>query len=301
MKDSIKLVILPIYNEMDSLINPLFFNLNNTVLDLSWLDESLIKLDHKYKFIDISIEGYDIFQLSDIYFDILFKLLKTYSKKIIVNTDFSQYKRALINGADVINVNFNFNLETEESKIVENNIKAASSTGKIININSLDISVNDNKLDIISNLNKMKIKAWKILPYYQTKYSILENHTLENYETTLQEYLKLSNLMQFSFINKLELDNVIPNKNFPIKTVYITPNNKFGLGKFDDKNRFFIEEYEDIESLEKNLEKQQNEQILICKDCKYKINCLADRYFNPANKTKHCDGLKSLIISNKGK
>lgn len=301
MKDLIKLVILPIYNEMDDLINPLYFNLNNQILDLTWLNENLIKLDHKYNFTDISIEGYDIFQLSDIYFDILFKLLKTYSKKIIVNTDFSKYKKALINGADIINVNYNFNLEIEKSKTVQNNIKAASASGKIININSLDISVKDNKLDIISTLNKMEIKAWKILPYYKTKYSILESNTIEDYENILQEYLKLNKLMQFSFINKLELENIITNKNFPIKTVYITPNNKFGLGKFDDKNRFFIEEYEDIDSLEKNLENQQNEQILICKDCKYKTNCLADRYFNPTNKTKHCDGLKNLIISNKGK
>ena len=301
MKDSIKLVILPIYNYMDNLINPLFFNSNNSVLDLTWLDKNLIELDHKYNLLNISIEGYDIFQLSDIYFDILFKLLKTYSKKITVNTDFIKYKKALINGADIINVNYNFDLEASESKLVKNNIKAAVSAGKIININSLDISVNNDKLAVISNLNKMNIKAWKILPYYQTKYSTIKNNNLDFYEDIIKEYLKLTHFMQFSFINKLELDNIIDNKNFPIKTVYITPNNKFGLGKFDNKNRFFIEEYDTLEVLEKNLENQQNEHILLCKDCKYKTNCLADRYFNPNNKNTDCDGLKKLIIYNKGK
>ena len=86
--------------------------------------------------------------------------------------------------------------------------------------------------------------------------------------------------MQFSFQNKLELEGIINNNNFPINTVYITPNSKFGLGKIDDFGYFYIEEFEDINELEKNLKKAQSQQILLCEGCKYQSNCLADRYFN---------------------
>ena len=102
--------------------------------------------------------------------------------------------------------------------------------------------------------------------------------------------------MQFSFQNKLELEGIINNNNFPINTVYITPNSKFGLGKIDDFGYFYIEEFEDINELEKNLKKAQSQQILLCKGCKYQSNCLADRYFNKECLTKTtCSGYKDLI------
>ena len=107
--------------------------------------------------------------------------------------------------------------------------------------------------------------------------------------------------MHFSFINKLELDGVIRNNNFPIKTVYITPNNKFGLGIFDENNNFSIVEYDNINELEKNLKKLQDKHILLCKECKYKVDCLAKRYFNPNYKGKSCSGFKNLIKLSKGK
>ena len=102
--------------------------------------------------------------------------------------------------------------------------------------------------------------------------------------------------MQFSFLNKLELEGIIRNNNFPINVVYITPNNKFGLGKIYKDNNFYIEEFKDVDELEKNLKTTQNEQILLCKECKYQVDCLADRYFNPNLITKiHCNGYKDLI------
>ena len=107
--------------------------------------------------------------------------------------------------------------------------------------------------------------------------------------------------MKFSFINKLELENIIQQDNFPINTVYITPNNKFGLGKFDNNNCFYLEEYDNLEDLEKNLKDLQNKNILLCKDCDFKLNCLAERYFNPNELSKsHCN-YKNLMKYIKGK
>jgi len=297
MKNNINLILLPISKSSDNLSNDSLLYSEN-ILDLSWLEENLNQLNHKYNITKISIEGSDISNLSDIYFDILYKLLKIYSKKIIIHTNFLNYNKSLINGADIINVNYNFIDHTEENKKIKNNIKAATAIGKIINIQSLDTNIiNLNKLEVVVNLNKLNIKSWKILHKYQTTYTITDIISYNDYEKIIQDYLKLSEYMNFSFINKLELENVITNDNFPIKTVYITPNNKFGLCKFDEKHNLFIEEYDDCDILEKKLNELQNEQILICKDCKYKINCLADKCFDFNNKS--CNGLKNLIKTTK--
>lgn len=296
MKNNINLVLLPISKISDSIISDCLLHSDN-ILDLTWLENNLNQLNHKYIINKISIEGNDISNLSDIYFDILYKLLKIYSKKIIINTNFLTYNKSLINGADIINVNYNFIDFNEEHKIIKNNIKAASAIGKIINLQSFDTILSSiNSLEMVVNLNKLNIKAWKILHKYPTVFDLNETLSYKEYENIIQDYLKISEYMNFSFINKLELEHIITNDNFPIKTVYITPNNKFGLCKFDENHNIFIEEYDDCDILEKKLNELQNEQILICKNCKYKINCLADKCFDFNNKS--CNGLKNLIKNN---
>lgn len=302
MKDNIKLVILPFYERTESCYD-MTFNLKSTSspLDLVWLENNLSNLLYKYNIDSISIEGNDLSKSSEIYFDVLFKLLKTYSKKVTVNSDFKNYNKALINGADVIDVLYNFNNFTQDNIKIKNNIKAAIAVGKIINIKSLDISVEEDELEVISELNKMGIKSWKIIPYQHTKNSFILSKGNSFFETVIKKYLKLVDYMNFSFLNKLEIDKVIDNRNFPINTIYITFNNKFGLGYFDKNNDYFIQEYTTLDELEKYLKLQQSEQILICDKCKLKNSCLADRYFNPNDMKISCSGYKNLIKQNKDK
>lgn len=303
MKDDIKLVILPLYRNSNNYPYYLFNSLRSdqNTLDLAWLEENLPILYFKFNILNISIEGGEISELSDFYFDLLFRLLKIDSTNVTVCTDFVKYNKSLIDGADIIKVNYNFNSYSEDSNIVFQNVKAAASTGKIINLESLDISVEDNKLEIITKLNKLGIKTWKINPYQKSVYNQLPSLGYSFYENIVKDYLKLSDYMEFSFLNKLELENIIQTNNFPVKTVYITPENKFALGTFDATNSFYLKEYDDIEELEKYLEKAQSKQILLCKDCEYKMTCLADRYFNPNYLGNSCSGHKNLIKQNKGK
>lgn len=295
MKDNIKLVILPLYRTENEYSFSIFDNLENTknTLSLNWLEMNLTELSHRFNFSEISIEGGEIALLSDIYFEFLFKLLETFNKKVSVTTDFVKFNPALINSADVINVLYNFNHNLE---IVNKNIKAAVATGKIINIKSLDIFVQENYLDKITALNRLKIKAWKIIPYQKTKLSNIENYNLKIYKQVIDKYHNYKEQMQFSYINDLEIQGIIKTNNFPINVVYITPNNKFGLGKIDKNNCFYIEEFETVDELEKNLKNYQNEQILLCEKCKYKTNCLAERYFNPdLTTTTECSGHKDCL------
>ena len=301
MKDAINLVILPLYRVEKEYSFSVFNNLDNfqNTLSLEWLDESLSRLFTRFDILSLSIEGGEISLLSDIYFDLLFNLLKIYNKKISIATSFDNFNKSLIDNVDVINVLYNFN---HFSNTVFQNIKAAISTGKVINVRSIDAFVKNGFLDKISNLNRLKIKSWKIIPYQKTNLYSLPDYNFKTYENTVAEYIKLSDYMQFSFQNKLELEGIIKTNNFPIHTVYITPNSKFGLGKINNRGEFYIEEYEDVDELEKKLKEYQNQQILICEGCKYQSDCLADRYFD-LNQTdkKFCNGYKNLIKQVKGK
>lgn len=297
----INLVILPLYRTEKEYSFSVFDNLDNfqNTLSLDWLNENLSNLFTKFNISNVSIEGGEISLLSDIYFDLLFNLLKIYNKKISIATDFIKFNRSLIDNVDVINVLYNFN---HNPSVIFQNIKAAVSTGKIINIKSIDFFVKNGFLDKISNLNRLKIKSWKIIPYQKTKIYDLPTYDFQIYENTILEYLKLSEYMQFSFQNKLELEGIVNRGNFPIHTVYITPNNKFGLGKINKCDEFFIEEYSNVFELEKKLKEYQNQQILLCTDCKYQASCLADRYFNLDRfDKKQCNGYSGLIKQVKGK
>ena len=301
MKDVLNLIILPLYRVKTEYSFSVFNNLdsNNNTLSLDWLGENLSYLFTRFEISNISIEGGEISLLSDIYFDILFRLLETYNRKISIATDFENFNRSLIDNVDVINVLYNFN---HHSTAVFQNIKAAVSTGKVINIRSIDAFVKNGFLDKITSLNRLKIKAWKIIPYQKTSLYSISEYDSKIYENTIVEYLKLTDYMQFSFINKLELEGIVKVNNFPMNTVYITPNNKFGLGKINTRNEFFIEEYENVDELEKNLKEYQNQQILLCEGCKYQSECLADRYFNPNIMSKTtCSGYKNLVKLTKGK
>ena len=298
MKADINLVILPTYKCNQNCPYCLFGHLKEqqTVLDLTVFEELLSKIYLKFNVLQTSIEGGEISELSDFYFDVFFRLLKLYSKKIIISTNFINFHKSLINNADVIEVGYNFNHYSTEGKTVKENIKAATSSGKIVTIKSLDISVNDDRLEIVTELNRLGIKSWEIIPYQKTKYTQLEFPGYKFFEDIVSSYLKLSSYMKFSFINKLKIEGTIKSPSFPVETVYLTPTGKFGLGKYDENNNFFIEEYENLDELEKNLENQQNKHILLCSECKYKTKCLADRYFNPNQVKKlYCCGYKNLL------
>ena len=302
MKDNVNLVILPLYRHNGSSPYDLFncYKNNLNTLNLSFLEEALVKLSILYNFNNIFVEGGEISELSDLYFDLLFNLIKLYTNKINISTDFVNYTPSLINRADIINVNFNFDKYQIKPKTVKANIKAAVDIGKIVNVNSLDIRLGERgELENIVTLNRLGIKSWKIIPYHQSGNNPKQK-PYNVFEKIITDYLKLTSYMNFSFTNELELNGIINNHNFPIKTIYITPNNKFGLGKFDKANKFFMEEFETTDELEKNLKKQQNDQILSCKECKNQIDCLANRYFNPNYIGKSCSGFKDLIKTIKG-
>lgn len=242
MKKNFNLVILPLYRTENINSFSVFNNLDTfgNTLSLDWLNDNLNPIFSKFNISQIYVKGGEISLLSDIYFDILFKLLQIYNKKISITTDFIDFNRSLINNTDIINVLYNFNYDSEQ---VYKNIKAAISIGKIVNLESIDIFVKDDMLNKIIKLNKLKIRSWKIIPYVKTKFNNIQLYKSSDYKKITDEYIKLSKNMQFNFLTNIEKE----------KNIYITPNNKFGLSEIDKFGYFSIKEFETLDDLEKNL------------------------------------------------
>ena len=92
---------------------------DKSVGDLVIYDELLGMLAKKYSIEQITVSGGEISLLSDLYFDLLYNILKLYTKNIHIHTDFNTFNAALINGVDIITVPYNFT-ENENINFLKN-------------------------------------------------------------------------------------------------------------------------------------------------------------------------------------
>ena len=301
MKTTIRIELIPLYrcNENCNFCLYQHEKNNKNTADLAWIDSTLTSLHFKYDILQIKITGGEISLLSDFYFEMLFNLLKIHCKKIIVETNFVEFKKALINNCDIINIGYNFNNNPLQQQIF-NNIKAATATGKSINIKSLDIFCKINHNQIINHLNSLKIKSWEIIPFHQTPFTLYKFRGYSEYEKIVAEYLKLSNKMKFAFQNKLQLENILNLDNYNVKTVYLTPNNKLALQNFDNDNNFFLEEFDNVEDLSKKMKEMEKKKDKFCEKCTSKLQCMANSFMNLNYTGLSCSGFKDLINKHKG-
>lgn len=270
---------------------------NTNILDLTYLTETLNQVSMRYDLHTIDIYGGEVSLLSNFYFDFLVRLCKTFSRNVNITTNFVDFNESLINNFDTITVSLDFNNFREKQDIVYNNIKAAAESGKVINALSLDISCQKNQEEIIETLNKLKVKSWRLIPYSKSKETKMEFKGYQFFENTVKEFIKLNDKMNFSFINKLELDGIINEDYYNTTHFYITPNNKVALLKFDNNEEYF-QEFDLLDDLYEDLKNEQLMQDNYCKKCSVKNKCLAE-HFNYEYKGESCSGLKNLIMDYK--
>ncbi len=267
---------------------------NSNILDLTYLAKILNQASMRYDIEVIDIYGGEISLLSDFYFDFLVKLCKTFSKNVNITTNFVNFNKSLINNFDTIAVSLDFNNFRDKQEIVYKNIKAATESGNVINILSLDISCQKNQEEIIKILNNLHIKSWRLIPYSKSKETKLNFNGYQYFENTVKEFLKLQDKMNFSFINKLELDGIINEDYYNTTHFYITPNNKVALLKFNNNEEYF-DEFNSLDDLYEELKNEQIKRGIYCKDCSIKNKCLAE-HFNYDYKGESCSGFKNLIV-----
>ena len=293
MKQKVHINIIPTY-KIDQLTEYTMFDSSVTnVGDLVTYEHLLEDIKKRYSIEKISVMGGEIALLSDLYFDLLYRIINLYTKEIEVYTHFNTFNPALINGVDVITVPYNFT-EKENTAFLKN-IKAAIQTGKIINIQTLDIACeNENPNAIITMLNKMNIKSWEIIPYQATKYTQIKSKGYECFEDTVLKFSKYANKMNFAFHNKLQLEGIIQTENYDIESIYFTPHNKLALAAYEN-DLFTLKEYDTLDELTTDLNKNIEKQEEYCKACKVKLKCMANYYKNFNITSKSCCGFSDLI------
>lgn len=294
-RDSIRLCIIPTYQYTENDICYMFNNKRNDkqILDSVWLDNALISLKCNYNILQTEIFIPDITVISDFYFTIIFHLIKSVCKKVLLTTNLIQFNKNIINYCDIINVNLNFNEFLLHKDNIYNNIKSISN--KVINVKSFDISCYKNQEKIIYDLNMLGIKSWEIVPYHAYVNSKLKTTDYSHFESLIKNYLFLTKKMNFAFQNKLQLDEVLCIDNYNAQTIYITPYNNFGVLDFTKNNEFQILEYDSVEKLQKKLIEMEKSRDIFCHYCDSKLRCLANRYQNLNYEGKSCSGFKDLI------
>lgn len=301
MKPQLRLNILPLYRCNQTCSFCIYKNMreSSSTLDLCWLDEALSTISRQYDIVQVDISGGEVSLLSDFYFDMLFQLAKIHCKKIIISTNFVKPSNAMINRADIINVGYNFNSFSNIKQIVFDNIRAAVGSGKIINIKSLDISCQVDQSQIIEQLNNLQIKSWEIIPYHSPQEATIKFKDYDLCENTVRNFLKLSHKMKFAFQNKLQLEGILPIDNYNIKTLYLTPNNKFALQAFNDKNEVYLEEFDNFDKIVKKFGELEHLRDNFCKSCTSKLKCMANRFLNLNYTGPSCSGFKDLLADYK--
>lgn len=296
-KKQVRICIIPTYQcQTVYEYYPFIKNVNDkTVLDLVRLDELLKSLKYSFDIQNIEIWCNELFNLSDFYIEMLYYLIKNYTKYIHITTNFDKINKGLLKVTDVINVQYNFNGYTKHKELIFENIKKVNKN-KVINVKSLDISCEKDPLRIINDLNFLEIKSWEITPFNPGINSKLKANDCIYFEKVIKEYLFLNKQMKFAFQNKLQLDGILPIDNYNTDIVFITPQGKLAIQNFTKNNEFQLFDCDTLKDLNKKLEIFEKKRDSFCNTCNSNNRlCLANRYLNLNYQGKSCSGFKDLI------
>lgn len=285
MKNLIKVNIIPLYTNTSKYNIYEYNKNNNSHLDIVKVDKLLNDLANNFDISQVDIIGGEISIMSDFYFEMLFNLLKIYTKKINVFTNFKEIKKGILNNCNNINVVYNFNEFSEDSVQVFKNIKSCD---KIINLKSLDISCNKNQDQIIKILNNLKVKSFEIIPDHFHK-TIDYNF----FESIIKIFLNKQKDMKFAFQNKLQLDHILPIDNYNVQKVFIIPEGYYALQNQDDITKLTV--IDNILELKEKLDELEIFSNNLCKNCTSKLMCMSNYFLNLKYNDITCCGFKKLI------
>lgn len=289
-KQKIKVILIP----TSKLLNDDYYYFGNSykdTLNLFTLDDKLEPLSHEFDINEINIHG-PLYNFSDFYFESLYNILKYYTNKVSVTTNLLKYTKGMINCPDIINVMYNFNDTINEDQILKN--ITALSNEKVVNLKSVDIYLTVQKAEIIKKINKLGIKSFEIIPYHQYINGNVKFTDYSLYESIVTLFSKHNKEMKFSFQNLLQINGIFNPKNYTTETIFILPNNNYGIISFIS-NKWYFKECDDIQSVKAFLSDKENIKLIKCNDCSVKNRCMANYFTNYEWNMESCSGSEKLI------
>ena len=104
--------------------------------------------------------------------------------------------------------------------------------------------------------------------------------------------------MKFAFQNKLQLEGILNIDNYNIKTLYMTPNDKFAVQAFENNN-FYLREMDNLDEINNYFIEMEKKRDKICRNCTSKLKCMANYFLNLDYNGPSCSGYKDLLTQYK--
>lgn len=257
------------------------------VLNVMELDALLNEVTKHFDIKYANIIGGETNLLSELYFDMLFHIIKLYTNTIRLKTNFLYLNKSIINDCSVIDVFHDFNQTKRIRDSIYQNIRAATASDKVIHIKTYDVCCKDKINQIIQDLNTLNVKSFEIMPHPFTK-------DFTGYEETILAYLNSPIKMNFAFQNKLQLEGILNFNNYEVKDVYITPNCKLALPDYET-GQFSLQEFDNFDDFYKKFSKLEKKLEKFCEKCTSKKYCMANYPFDTGCCTNTCGGCKNLL------
>ncbi len=270
-------------------------------IEISDLKETLKEITKHYKIEHLDLYGGEIGILPLTYLVRLNSILIKYVEKVNVITNLFQVNPYFT----FQNVNLSVSYDSiyrQFSDVVFDNMCKVNKDLSILTLATpslmkMDIAKFIEKLNTCKNVKSLEIKKYSTNQYNSLS---IENYHLE-YESFIQKFLDLENLMNFKFINKELIKNSINKKysSFSDNHLYITPKNELSVLDFDDNNKEYFRILKNIDEYKiwSTNEKIRVDKNKFCFGCDYKGNCLTEHIRLPLQDPElySCDGSFKLL------
>lgn len=248
----------------------------------------------------VDIYGGEVTLLPKAYFLELKEILIAQGvESVNINTNLSFINEIVQDPFFSLSVSYDFNAR-EKHEIVFNNMLMLARPFSVLTLASrelLDTVTPDEyvmSMNMLGNLHSAEIKPYST---NQANNAVVSFKEFEDFVWAVICHPKRN----FAFQNEANLNAVLedPTKNsFSDDHIYITPNGKLAVLEFDQDDREFFLELDDIAAYQRwcSLERERVSKNAFCSQCDYFGRCLSEHLRDIKTAEDSCSGFKGLIL-----
>ncbi|WP_127714891.1 radical SAM protein [Halobacteriovorax sp. HLS] len=280
------------YLTKSQLSDPLTLPLTKLRQLIKELKDSNHSVDH------VDLYGGEISLLSNEYLEELDEILyEAFDPSINIVTNLYQVHPFFLKEHVSLSVSFDFEARESSEKVLQNIITTNKEISILMLASSKLLKMDVSKM--ISTFNSIgNVVSVEIKPYSTNQANSFEV-SFKDFEEFVKKWIESDIVKNFEFVNEREIENSLSKKRnaFSDDHLYITPNGKFAVLEFDEKeDEYFLEldrldDYKKWERLE-HARVQRNE---ICSKCEYLGNCLTEHYRKVESLDLSCNGFFHLL------
>lgn len=266
---------------------------------ISGIEERLLELKfHDYTIDHVDLYGGEVALLGADYLYELDKVLQLYDNPTVnVITNLSSINPYFLEDHVDLAVSFDFEAREKHEHVLKNIMRTEKDVSILMlasdDLLCMDVDEMINIFNHIGNIRSVEIKP------YSTNQANRLNIKFSDYETFLKKWLTSKVVKKFHFTNKEQINQSLARDRmaFSADHIYITPTARFAVLEFDDEDREFFLELENVTAYEKwrDVERGRVYKNKFCSQCEFLGNCLTEHYRNVTSLDHSCNGFKHLL------